>query len=108
MKGYLYVLSNENYEGWLKLGITKNMTKRLRTYQTGDPFRGYKVEFVLEHPDYINAEKRLVDILKMFALDRKKEWYKISLHMLISTMEGELEDYLHPENNPINIHTKRV
>ena len=50
MKGYLYVLSNENYKGWLKLGITKNMTKRLRTYQTGDPFRGYKVEFVLEHP----------------------------------------------------------
>lgn len=42
--GIVYLISNPVFDGFLKIGITKNLVNRLRSYQTYDPMRRYKVE----------------------------------------------------------------
>lgn len=59
--GYLYIVTNEVFPNWCKIGITGNLKERLHLYQTCDPFRRYKLVYSLHHPDYKKAEKLLKD-----------------------------------------------
>ena len=57
--GYLYIISNRSWPGWIKIGTTKNLKTRLQTYQTGSPFRDYEILYSIKHPDYLKAEKNI-------------------------------------------------
>ncbi len=41
---YVYVISNKAYKNEYKVGIAHDIQKRLNSYQTSDPNRGYKLE----------------------------------------------------------------
>lgn len=43
-EGFVYLISNPAWPDYTKIGISVNINKRLSTYQTGDPFRRYKIE----------------------------------------------------------------
>ena len=92
--GYLYVITNKAFEGWVKVGVTGNLTKRLHTYQTGDPMRRYNVVYSIDHPNYKEAEKKIREVMKHFASDIKGEWYKVNLEFAKSRLDEQLEDYL--------------
>ncbi len=50
-EGFIYCIKNEAWPGFTKVGITYDINNRLNTYQTGDPFRSYKIayyDFVLD------------------------------------------------------------
>ena len=70
-----------------------NLTERLHVYQTGDPFRQYKLVYSLYHPEFRVAEKRIKDVMKHFALDTKGEWYRVDLDMAKSRLDEQLEEY---------------
>lgn len=53
---YVYVISNPAYKGMYKVGVASNAEARLQGYQTGDPRRGYKLEFKLNTPEYKTLE----------------------------------------------------
>lgn len=89
--GFLYIVTNDAHPGFVKVGVTQNISERLRTYQTGDPKRAYKVEFYIFHPDAYRAEQLLKNSMKYFAKSRKNEWYEIAVHMAISRLEEILE-----------------
>ena len=91
--GYLYIVTNEAFPEWVKVGTTANLTERLHVYQTGDPFRRYRIVFSLHHPEFRQAEKRIKEVMKHFALDIKGEWYKVNLEMAKSRLEEQLDDY---------------
>lgn len=91
--GYLYIIINEAFDGWVKVGTTDNLEKRLHTYQTGDPFRRYKVIYSVNHPDFREAEKKINKVMKHFALEIKNEWYKIDLEFAKSRLDEQLEEY---------------
>lgn len=91
--GYLYIITNPAFEGFVKVGVTDNIDSRLRTYQTSDPKRAYKMEFYIFHPDCYAAEKRIKESMKPFAKSIKNEWYEIALHMAVSRLEESLEEY---------------
>lgn len=42
--GFVYCISNPSFAGYVKVGITKDIAKRLASYQTYDPHRAYRVE----------------------------------------------------------------
>lgn len=90
--GYLYIISNPAHEGWVKVGVTENIKSRLRTYQTSDPKRSYKLEYYVFHPDVYNAEKRVKELMGPFAKRIKNEWYEISIHMAIPRLDETLEE----------------
>ena len=84
--GYVYIISNPAYPGFLKFGITDNINKRLSTYQTSCPHRNYKVEYYIKHINYKQIEKELEKSMKYFVKQRKNEWVEISLDMAISLL----------------------
>jgi hypothetical protein len=42
--GFVYCISNPSFAGYVKVGITKDISKRLASYQTYDPHRSYRLE----------------------------------------------------------------
>jgi hypothetical protein len=98
--GYLYIITNEAaFPGWVKVGTTENIDHRMSTYQTGDPFRQYKVEYILKHPKFKEAEKRIKEFMKPFALEIKNEWYRIDKKMAMSRLDEQLDDFKNGEFN---------
>ena len=89
--GYLYIITNPTHEGWVKVGVTDDIKSRLRTYQTADPKRAYKVEYYIFHPDAYSAEKKIKEMMKCFAKDIKNEWYEISVPIAISRLQEQVE-----------------
>jgi hypothetical protein len=97
--GYLYIIINETFPNWVKVGTTMDLTSRLHTYQTGDPHRRYKIVFSLQHPEFRQAEKKIKETMKHFALSIKGEWYEVDLGIAKSRLEEQLDEYngLHAE-----------
>ena len=91
--GYLYIITNEAFPEWVKVGTTFDLNQRLHVYQTGDPFRRYRIVYSVHHPDFRQAEKNIKETMKRFALAQKGEWYKIDLHMAKSRLEEQLDEY---------------
>jgi hypothetical protein len=58
--GIVYLISNEAFPGYLKIGMTQNLDKRLSQYQTYDPFRRFKVEDYAFVIDRALEEKRFI------------------------------------------------
>lgn len=88
--GYVYVITNDNYPGFCKIGVTLNIKKRLQSYQTSSPHRNFKVEHYIFHSDCYEAEKNVHEILKHFALSRKKEWFEIPVEFAIEKVNESL------------------
>ncbi len=64
--GFCYFVSNPKFVGYSKVGMTKDVNKRLRQYQTGDPLREYKID------NYVLCKNaRLVEktILEKYKID---------------------------------------
>jgi len=91
--GYLYIITNAAFPGWVKVGTTWNLTERLHTYQTGDPFRGYKLQYSLHHPSFREAEKKIKEAMKHFALEIRGEWFRVDLNIAKSRLDEALESY---------------
>ena len=96
--GYIYVITNPDFPGFVKVGIAKNIKSRLGSYQTSSPRRNYKIEHKIFHPDCRQGERLAHEKLKMFALSRRNEWFEISLHMAISIIDELLVD----DENPLD------
>ena len=62
--GFLYIITNDVFKGFVKIGVTEDIESRLRVYQTSDPKRNYKVEYYIFHPKCYEAEKRIKEIKK--------------------------------------------
>jgi hypothetical protein len=91
-EGFLYLISNDAFPGYVKVGITEDISSRLRTYQTSDPRRKYKVESYIFHPDVRAAEKQIKELMKPFAKRVRNEWYEIDLHMAVPRLQETLAD----------------
>lgn len=59
--GFVYVVSNPAWPEHLKLGMTTNPHKRLASYQTGDPYRSFKIEHYEFVSDRKSVEKYLLN-----------------------------------------------
>jgi predicted GIY-YIG superfamily endonuclease len=90
-EGFVYVITNSAFAGYVKIGITKNIKNRLRTYQTSAPMRDYKVEHYIQHPNCYKAEKDIHEALHYFALSKKNEWFEVDLQIAIDRVNESLE-----------------
>lgn len=93
--GYVYIISNSNFPNYYKVGVTKDIESRLRTYQTSSPHRDYKVEHYIYHPDCYSAEVKIREKMKYFATDIKNEWFRVDL----TFAKQRLDETLEPEEN---------
>ena len=84
IRQWVYVISNNSFKDFHKVGITKDCNARLSQYQIGDPNRGYKLEFKHLTDRYRELERH---IHKKFPNNR--EWVNAPVH----TIKTEIQRY---------------
>ena len=82
-KKWVYVISNESFDGEYKVGIATNWKSRLNSYQTSDPNRGYKLEYKIETPNYMELEKAVHE-----HFDNRHEWVRAELNDIIDYIKN--------------------
>lgn len=85
-EGFVYIITNPVYDGWVKVGSALNMEERLASYQTCDPNRGYKIEFIWHFDNRKEAER-----LAHNALHKHRgngEWFKLNVKKAIKIIES--------------------
>ena len=95
-EGFIYIVSNSNYPDYYKIGVTTDISSRLRTYQTGIPHRNFKMEYYIFHPDCYAAEQQIRENMHYFALEIKNEWFRIDLHMAKTQLDASLVEEKFP------------
>lgn len=68
---YIYVITHPKFKGWIKLGRTTDVEKRLNEYQTNCPDRAFKIEFKLKTEYVYNIE----NYFDNYILNNGYEWY---------------------------------
>lgn len=91
-EGFVYIITNPSYPGFVKIGVTHDISSRLRVYQTSDPKRQYKVEYYVFHPDCYRAEKEIKEMMRYFAKTIKNEWYEVDLNIARVRLDETLSD----------------
>jgi len=79
---YIYIISNPSFPGWYKVGRTNNPERRLLAYQTSDPLRSYKLEFVKKVIDISTHENAVYS-----KIENRGEWIKTELESLIKVID---------------------
>ena len=95
-EGFIYIVSNSNYPDYYKIGVTTDISSRLRTDQTGSPHRNFKMEYYIFHPDCYAAEQQIRENMHYFALEIKNEWFRIDLHMAKTQLDASLVEEKFP------------
>ena len=86
-EGYVYVISNKAWPGWVKIGMAVDSEDRLKGYQTGDPHRSYKLEFSRNFNDRRKAESK-AHVLAGKSSIQSGEWFNMSVQDAINVIEG--------------------
>ncbi len=84
---FVYVISHPSWPGEYKVGIAKDWKSRLKSYQTSDPDRQYRIEFRLETPRFRETERHIHEVFP-----NKHEWVQGDLEAIrteITTYAGE-------------------
>jgi hypothetical protein len=77
-EGFVYIVVNPVFSGWIKAGKTTDFEKRLSSYNVGDPFTNYQMKYVKWVKNRTEAEETLLRVLKFKSEDTKGEWFKIN------------------------------
>ena len=76
--GTIYLIEHELYDGWIKCGMTSNMKSRLKSYNSYDPLKRYKIVASKVVKDRRRAESMLIHDMKLKSSLYNGEWFKIS------------------------------
>ena len=87
-EGYVYIISNPCWDGWIKVGMAVDVKDRCNQYQTSSPFRDYKLCYNKKFKDRKSAEQKAHSKLKKISKTYKGEWFNISISKAIKTIEA--------------------
>jgi hypothetical protein len=76
-QGEVYVIVNDAWPEWVKVGKASIAEDRLNGYQTSSPFRDYSIIATLTAEDRHVKEKEMHKAFTHFADERRGEWFKI-------------------------------
>ncbi len=83
---YVYILGNDQYPNWYKVGTCVNLEKRLQTYQTSDPLRQfhYKDTFITHQRFW--TEREILNSLPQELFEVKNEWVNTNNYALLKRL----------------------
>ena len=91
-EGEVYIIVNEAWKDWVKVGKAVSCSDRLNGYQTSSPFRDYKVIATLITDNRHTKEKEMHKIFEHFAEERKGEWFKIDKVTAIKLFNYQIQE----------------
>ena len=77
-EGYVYIITNPCWKGWVKVGMAIDAKDRCNQYQTSSPFRDYELHYSKFFSNRKVAEQIAHKLLKKNSEKKKGEWFKIS------------------------------
>ena len=77
-EGFVYILTNPAWKDWIKVGMAVDANDRKNNYQTGSPYRDYKLYYKRFFEDRKTAEKKAHDVVSKIATESNGEWFKIN------------------------------
>ena len=76
-EGYIYIITNAAWKGWVKIGRAVNDKDRLSAYQTYSPHRDYKIYYSKKFKNKNKAESLVHNKLKKQNIEHNCEWFRI-------------------------------
>lgn len=89
--GDVYIITNAAWPEWVKVGKAIDAKDRLKSYQTSDPHRDYKLYYHKAHANRHIAETGAHKALEKLSEERKNEWFKVDLETAVSCVEASYE-----------------
>ena len=87
-EGYVYVITNKAWDGWVKIGMAIDAEDRLNGYQTSSPHRDYVLEHKVYSPDRRASEQEAHTKAILKSVDRNGEWFKLSVTEAINILDN--------------------
>ena len=78
-EGFIYILTNPAWKGWLKIGMAIDANDRHRSYQTSSPLRDYVLEYKKFFTNRSKAEQEAHKQLIKNAIIFNGEWFQTSV-----------------------------
>jgi hypothetical protein len=79
IEGYVYIMVNPAWEGWVKVGMAVFPEDRCAAFQTSSPHRDYKICYTKHFKNKKNSERLAHKKLKKISTKHKGEWFKVSV-----------------------------
>lgn len=76
-EGFVYIITNNAWPGWIKAGMAFDYEKRLVVYNQCDPLKSYKIEGLRWTSDRRLSENVILKELQVSAVSSRGEWFKI-------------------------------
>jgi hypothetical protein len=76
-EGFIYLVKNPAYPGWIKCGMATDCGSRLKSYNGYDPIGGFSFIATQQVVDRRKAERQLLHDVSMKACLQNGEWFKI-------------------------------
>lgn len=89
-KGDVYIITNDAWPEWIKVGKAIDATDRLKSYQTSDPFRLYNLRYSVNLDNRHTSEIRAHKALELISDERRNEWFKVDLSAAVKCL-GDLD-----------------
>ena len=90
--GYVYLIVNDAWPEWVKLGCAVDVDDRLKNYQTYSPFRDYRVVAHIACDKRYRKEKQMQNVFSKIALDNEHEWFKMNKDEAIKLLKETNND----------------
>ena len=87
-EGYVYVISNPAWPGWVKVGMAIDANDRCSSYQTSSPLRDYTLHCAISSDDRRKDESTAHKRLDAVASDRRGEWFKVSVDTAVKYLSA--------------------
>ena len=87
-EGYVYIINNPCWEGWVKVGMAIDAEDRCKQYQTSSPLRDYKLCYSKYFEDRKAAEQAAHHKVNKISAERKGEWFKVSVDEAIKLIQA--------------------
>ena len=87
-EGYVYIINNPCWDGWVKVGMAIDAEDRCKQYQTSSPYRDYKLCYLKHFEDRKIAEQSAHKELKKITATYNGEWFQTSVKEAKKTIEA--------------------
>jgi hypothetical protein len=88
IEGYVYVMINPAWDGWVKVGMAVDPEDRCTSFQTSSPYRDYEIYYSKKFTHKSKAETLAHELLRKESSEFHKEWFKIPKTKAIKLIKG--------------------
>lgn len=86
-EGSIYIMFNPSFPGWVKVGMAVDAEDRIKQFQTGSPYRNYKLVKYYKVRNRREAESKAHEVLTVEGRGRKGEWFYMGSTVAVSELD---------------------